>query len=373
VASEELWFEVPPSHASALVARGDAFIAALAPLAALRRESLRVHAPVDALLRDGVQEVTRVWQSWYPELLAVAIEAESLTSGREAPGATASFFSGGVDSFFTALRHAAGDGTPASETIADLVLVHGFDIPIDNEPAFAHVEQSLQRAAASLGKRLVVVATNLRKTQFDHTDWSRVSHGAALAAVAHAVGGAYDTVLIGSSAGYRDLRFWGSHPLTDPMFTSSRTRVVHDGPAFMRVDKTQYVARSAVAMAHLRVCWQSDDGRNCGACNTCYRTMLALDAINALDACATFDRRMLDLRQAGRIFCRHDYDVRQFGYVLELARAHGRTDIADAVQRSLTGSRSMHRELRLLQWMARRPGWQMRARAWERRLLEGWL
>ena len=372
-ASEELWFEVPPDHASVLVARGDPFVAALAPLAALRHESLRVHAPIDALLRDSVQEVTRVWQSWYPELSAVTIEGESLTSGRELPGATASFFSGGVDSFFTALRHAAGDGTPATETIADLVLVHGFDIPIDNDSAFAHVEQSLARAAASLGKRLLVVATNLRKTRFDHTDWSRLSHGAALAAVAHAVGGAYDTVLIGSSAGYRDLRSWGSHPLTDPMFTSSRTRVLHDGPAFMRVEKTQYVARSSVAMAHLRVCWQSDDGRNCGACNNCFRTMLALDAVGALDGCATFDRRMLDLRQAGRIFCRHDYDVRQFGYVLELARANGRTDIADAVQRSLTGSRSMHRKVRLVQRLARLPGWRVRARAWERRLLEGWL
>ena len=371
--SEELWFEVPPAHAGALIARGDPFVAALAPLAARRHERLLVHAPTDLLLRDGVQEVTRVWQSWYPELAAVAVECESFTTGRETTGATASFFSGGVDSFFTALRHDAGEGTPATESINDLVLVHGFDIPLANETAFAHVEQSLERAAATLGKRLVVVATNLRTTRFDETDWSRLSHGAALAGVAHAIGGAYATVLIGSSAGYRDLRFWGSHPLTDPMFTSSRTRVVHDGAAFMRVEKTQYVAQAPVAMAHLRVCWQSDDGRNCGACNTCYRTMLALDAIGALDQCATFDRSMLKLQQASRIFCRHDYDVRQFGYVVELARANGRTDLAAAVSTSLRDSRRLHRMLRLLQWLGRRPRFRVRARHWERRLLHGWL
>ncbi|HEX4935978.1 MAG TPA: hypothetical protein VFV33_22515, partial [Gemmatimonadaceae bacterium] len=285
----------------------------------------------------------------------------------------ASFFSGGVDSFFTALRHAAHEGTPTTVAIEDLILVHGFDIPLENTQAFARVEASLMQAASSLGKRLVTVATNLRQTRFADTDWSRLSHGAALAAVAHALGGRYGTVLIGSSAGYRDLRFWGSHPLTDPMFTSSTTRIIHDGPAFMRVEKTAYVARSPVAMQHLRVCWQSDDGGNCGACNTCYRTMLALEALGALAQCATFDRRALDLRQAARIFCRHDYDVRQFGYVLALARARGREDIAAAVEHSLRASRRLHRQLRLLHWLGRRPRYRARARAWERRLLDGWL
>ncbi|HEX4934655.1 MAG TPA: hypothetical protein VFV33_15805, partial [Gemmatimonadaceae bacterium] len=42
VAPEDVWFEVPDAHAESLLARGDPFVAALAPLAALRHERLCV-------------------------------------------------------------------------------------------------------------------------------------------------------------------------------------------------------------------------------------------------------------------------------------------------------------------------------------------
>lgn len=370
---EDLWFEVPAEAGDALLPRGDAFVVAMAPLAALLHQHIEVRAPLDAHLRDQVQEVTRVWRAWYPDLREVKVTASGPATPRPEGTRVASFFSGGVDSFFTVLRHMADQGTPATCNIDDLILVHGFDIPLANEAAFLTVETSLVQAAQHLGKRLVVVATNLRDTQFASTDWSRLSHGAALAAVAHAVGAGYHTVLIGSSAGYRDLRFWGSHPLTDPMLTSAQTRVLHDGPAFMRVEKTEYVARSPVALAHLRVCWRSDDGRNCGRCNTCYRTMLALECLGVLDRCATFDRASLDMDAARRIFCEHDYDVRQFGYVVELAMRCHRPDIATAVQASLRGSRGLHRRLGVLRWLRRYPRWRDRARALERRMRAGWI
>lgn len=372
-ASEEVWFEVPATESASLLPWGDAFVVALAPLAALLHEPIEVRAPLDNGLREQVQEVTRVWRSWYPELQEVRVTSQNEPGARVDGPRIASFFSGGVDSFFTVLRHSAGEGTPTTRAIDDLILVHGFDIPLGNDEAFATVEASLRVAAAALGKHFVMVATNLRETRFDETDWSRLSHGAALAAVAHAVGATYHTVLIGSSAGYRDLRFWGSHPLTDPMLTSAHTRVEHDGPAFMRVEKTEFVARSPIAMTHLRVCWRSDDGRNCGRCNTCYRTMLALDALGVLDACTTFDRATLDMALAHRIFCEHDYDIRQFGYVHDLAVRCGRADIAAAVQASLRGSRVLHQQLRVLRWLRRYPRWRDRTRVWERRLRAGWI
>jgi len=375
--AETVWFEVPTAHAQSLHLSGDSFVSCLAPLAAQRHERMQLVSPTDRLLRDGVQEVTRVWRSWYPQMRDVAIDApraiDPACDPAPSPRRTASFFSGGVDSFFTALRHDAGEGTPSTHSIDDLILVHGFDIPLANERAFANVEGSLQRAADDMGKRLVTVATNIRETRFSVTDWPALSHGAALASVAHALGTGYHTVLIGSSAGYRDLRFWGSHPLTDPMLSSSSTRVLHDGAAFMRVEKTEYVARSALAMRHLRVCYLSDDGSNCGRCNNCYRTMLALDALGVLDECATFSRSTLDLHRAGRIFCRYDFDFRQFGYVLDLARHHNRPDIVAAVERSISDSRRLHQKLRILQWLRDKPWFRGRVRGWERALMRDWM
>lgn len=370
---ESLWLEVADRDADALYASGDPFLIWLTPVSALRREPMRLDMPVDRTLLEQVREIQRVWQLWFPECRAVEIVSTAESAPASFEGRTASFFTGGVDSFFTALRHAAGEGTPRTVRIDDLIFVHGFDVPLVNQRAAAHVVGSLAEAAARLEKPLVVVRSNLRESCFARTDWSRHSHGAGLAGVAHALSARYGTVLLGSSAGYGDLRFWGSHPLVDPMFHSTRLQLLHDGPAFMRVQKTEYVVRSPVARAHLRVCWLSPDGDNCGRCNNCYRTMLTLESLGVLDACTTFDRRTLDLRRAARIFCRHDYDVRQFGYVRDLALREGCHDVAAAVERALADSESLRRRIAFVQRLCdRRIVWRW-ARAWESRLMRGWV
>jgi hypothetical protein len=370
--AEEYWFEVEAPCAGLLTTDGNAWIAGLAPLAATLGEPLRSSAPIDAALIDNVRELMRVWSAWYPELRVPSVEGPIRDSPASADR-TAAFFSGGVDSFFTALRHAHGAGTPRTERIDDLIFVHGFDIAIENDNAVRTVRPALESAAARLGRRLVVVRTNLRATRFGTTGWARLSHGAALAAVGHALGRGYAKVLVPSSAGYRDLRPWGSHPLTDPLFTSSTLQVLHDGPAYMRVEKTAFIAQHDVALDTLRVCWRSKTGLNCGACNNCYRTMLALEVLGVLERCATFDRTALDMRRAGRIYCPESYDIRQFGYIRDLALAHGRDDIVAAIDRSLRGSRTLVKRISRIR-RVRRPAVAGRfARRVEDKLLDGWL
>lgn len=379
---ESLWLDVPASHAPGLRVSGDPFLAWLAPLAATRGEALRLELPVDAELLVQVREVLRVWHAWYPHLAVVDITASSVDRTERAAAIemsarparrTASMFTGGVDSFFTVLRHDAGDGTPATIPIDDLLYVHGFDVPLANTAAAVRVQTSLQQAADALGKRFVPVATNLRDSSIGTTDWPWLSHGAALAGVAHALSGAYQTVLLGSTAGYGDLHFWGSHPITDPLFSSSRLAFVHDGAAFMRVQKTEYVVRSPVALQHLRVCWKSAAGGNCGTCNKCIRTMLSLEALGVLDQSATFSRGQLDLRRAARVYCRHDYDYRHFGYIRDLAVREQRPDIAAAAASSLAGSRRLAERLALARRLRDRRIVGRWAPAWERWLLRDWI
>lgn len=371
-AVEQYWLEVPDHYAKDLSQSGDAWLAWLTPLAITLGEPLRLAVPCDAVLLANMRELVRVWTDWFPELREVALVADA--SSPSSPGRrTASFFSGGVDSFFTALRHANGDGTPDTRHIDDHLFIWGFDIPLSNETAWNRLTRSLTRAAESMDRRLVPIVTNLRETHFQTADWSRLAHGAALAGVAHALSVGYSTVLIPSSAGYRDLRFWGSHPLTDPMLSSSRLAIVHDGPAFMRVEKTEYVARSALALEHLRVCYHDPEGGNCGRCNNCYRTMLALEALGSLQHSATFDRRWLDLRRAERVYCPNDFDIRQFGYVRDLARRTGRHDIVRAVEKTLRASARRHRWIQRVRQLRDAPlAWRW-APAWERRLLRGWV
>lgn len=375
---ESLWIEVADAHAEALHSSADPFLIWMAPVALQRREALQLTSPVDDELLAQVREIQRIWEHWFPELAALGIETpDAPATGAEVPAdrprRTASFFTGGVDSFFTVLRHAAGEGTPRTERIDDLIFVHGFDVPLGRPVAADRVIGSVSELAADLGKEFVVVRTNLRESCFQRTDWSRHSHGAALAGVAHALGMRYSRVLLAATAAYGDLKFWGSHALVDPMFRSSRVRVVHDGAAFVRVQKTEYIARAPIVRAHLRVCWRSETGDNCGRCTKCYRTMLALESLGVLEACATFDRQTLDLARAARLFCRFDYDVRHFQALRQLALREGRPDVADAVERALVGSERLRRRLALAHRLRGRRIVGRWAQAWEARLMRGWI
>ena len=367
VAPDELWLDVPPQHADALVTTGDPWLAWLAPLAITVGEPLAVDAPVDPLLLAGVREAAKVWTGWYPHLRSVTIDAP-MSEGSVPASRRAAFFTGGVDSFFTALAPRA-----ASERIEALIFIWGFDIPLSSDAAWRTALDGNLAAARKLGVPLIPVATNLRETRFRETNWTRLSHGVALAGVAQALGGELGTVLIPSSASQRDLRPWGSHPDVDPLFSSRRTRIIHDGAEWRRAEKTEQIAKSDVALGHLRVCYESADGKNCGLCKRCYRTMLALEALGVLDRCATFDRRTLDLHRAARVYCQDDTDRKQFGFVRDLAVREGRREIVRAIDDSFRRSARMRRVVSFVRGLRDMPVVWRWAPAWERRLLREWV
>lgn len=370
---ERYWFEVPAPCVEGLARRADPWLVALLPLAVTLGEPLRVAGTVDSRLFSNLHRVMQVWAAWYPGVSGVSIEAD-LAPDDDVAGAprTAAFFSGGVDSFFTALRPGS-DGAPAeSLPLDDLITVWGFDVPLAREEAGRRLRDRLGKAAAALERGFVDVVTNIRATRLASAPWGPLAHGCALAAVAHLLGTRYGRVLIAATGGYRDLHPWGSHPLTDPLLSSRTTAVVHDGAAFTRVEKTAVLADSPVALRTLRVCWRSESDQNCGACGKCYRAMLILELLGALHRCATFPRGALDLRRAARVYCAESWDFREVRDIEALAVARGRADIARAARRAMRRSRRLAPALLLTQALRRRAalaGWGMRL---ERQLLAGW-
>jgi hypothetical protein len=337
---EIYWFDVPEKYAEFLSSSGSPWLVCLLPLALTLGEPLRICAPVDRVLLQGVQELMRIWKCWYPHLHVVPIEAEMVdTKPQEASGRTASFFSGGVDSFFTILRHQNGNSDSFPEThIDDLLCIWGFDIPLRNTDAFRRMRETLQRAASDLGNELIDIATNLRETRFRQSDWGHLSHGCALASVALVLERRYSKVLLASSYGYKYLKPWGSHPLTDPLLSTARTEIFHDGAAFDRVEKTEFIAKSEIAMRTLRVCWKSYSDENCCACDKCYRTMTTLALLGALDRCTTLRCRSFDIRKIPRIYLPAETDRIFFREVQALALQKRRLDVARDIDRSFKHS-----------------------------------
>lgn len=338
---EEVWYEVGDHRREDLSTSGNPWLVSLLPLAMTLGEPLRLSVPVDQVLLDRCHQVMEIWKAWYPRLHLVAIEADTRTP-MDSAGRTALFFSGGVDSFSSLLRHQAPDETAYHTPIDDLIMIWGADVALGQAQAFARMRQRYQPVASATGKRLVDVATNLRETRWRETDWARLSHGAFLASVGLSLERGYRRLLIASSIPVsHGMGGWGSHLMVDPLFSTSSTQVVVDAAGESRERKVERVAESELALNNLRVCWRSGTDQNCGACHKCYRTMIALELCGRLGACPTFPVTTLDLARVSHLYFGEYRDFRIFRRLLAKAWLLGRHDIVRALDRAMRRSRRL--------------------------------
>ena len=357
VPPETFWFDVPLAYREGLSDSGNPWLACLLPLAASIGEPLRIDEPVDPLLLKNAQSLVRLWKNWYPELHLVRIEAPNVAPVAAAgPRGTGAFFSGGVDAFFTVLRHQQPTEGWDHISIDDLIFVWGFDVPIDTPDAFQRTRHALQSAAKELGKNLVILATNLKTTRLERdAEWGALWHGCGIVSTGLTLEKRYARLVIASTYSYANLAPWGSHPLSDPLLSTLGTRVIHDDPSFSRAEKTELVARSELALRTLRVCWNARSEKNCSYCNKCFRTMATLEVVGALDRCPQFDRARLTLEALSRLFSGDHNDRILLREVRDLAAEKGRSDVAGAIDRSLARSRRTRKWVRLATWLGTQP------------------
>ena len=358
---ESCWFEFPESCAPALTCSADPWIVCLLPLAATLGQPLRLCAPVDPVLAANVPRVLETWVRWYrerfPHLRAVPVEAPPPQPARTLPEPRegAGLFSGGVDSFFMALRDAALARDGGTPRIDRLLCVHGFDIPLSATQEFEKLRARLAPAAEAMGKELIPVATNLRETRFREARWGNLSHGGALAGAGLALGPRFRSLHIAASHAYRPFHEWGSHPETDPLLSTSATRIVHEGAGVLRSRKMEYVAGFDHAMHALHICYAISTADNCCDCRKCYLAMLTLEVLGALPRCSTMPST-IDLARVEKIYLKSDAYIRLYGEIDVLARRAGRADISAAIRKSISRTRRLRRQLQAVDWMSRKRG-----------------
>jgi len=260
-------------------------------------KSLCIPGTVSSRLFGRINTIQDIFVKWCPDLKKVDLK----TDLREATGdrergyvrrGVACFFSGGVDSFYTFVKH--------REEISHLIFVRGFDIPLQNKAVLQTVTDAVRQIAKELERPLVEVETNVRSFSDPCVSWT-FSHGAILASIALLLAPRFRLVYIPSSHSYAQLFPWGSHPLLDPLWSTEETEIIHDGCEASRVEKLRSLTSCDVAAKHLRVCWENRNGAyNCGLCEKCIRTMVSLRIVGLLDRCASF-ARPLDLDAVSRL------------------------------------------------------------------------
>jgi hypothetical protein len=266
-----LWYGVPDAYPVARSA--DPFVAAALLPAMVRGEKLEVDPALTVsprLLRNALH-LQEIFHAWNPALKIVPITARTVRAEELSDG-TLSFFSGGVDSTYTFLKH--------EEEISHLVLIHGFDFYDVSESYRVAVERN-SRFAEAHGKTLIPIETNYYPFGYRYAMSRNLTQGSALGAVALLLG--FATAYVPSSLAYDELMPLGSHPLTDPLWSNEAVQVIHDGCEARRTDKLRKILTSDAALANLRVCFE-DMNVNCGQCAKCLRTMVALRFLGAAGA-----------------------------------------------------------------------------------------
>ena len=298
-----LWYRFPDELEPFLQPRGDVFAAACFVPAMRLGESLTIDEDVSPRLLRSIDELQSIFRCWDRDLSHVEIDAgSSVRAELPRDQQTGLFFSAGVDSFYSLMRGLNG-GNHDARGIDQLVLVRGFDIPLlsSSDRAFAVAEANARRVAEELGLRSLAVSTNVRDLLDRYARWGALGHGAALASVGLALEGLFSEMRIAASYTYNQLHPWGSHPLTDPLWSTESLAFIHDGADADRLGKVRFIARSPIVLETLRVCWERTDLYNCGECEKCLRTMIGLHIAGALDRTTIFPTRTLDLDAIGRL------------------------------------------------------------------------
>jgi hypothetical protein len=351
---EEYWFDLPARDHRA--DDGDPWAIALLPLAMSRGESLEIQLPVDPVLLRNLKLLQDIWSMWYPALSVVELQAPAAAAFSRGDRVV-SCFSGGVDSFFTLIRNHARFAPGDPRRISALMMVHGADVPVEDEETFRKLRERYRAVAADFGVTLIPARTNFRSGSLGRLSWPDLIHAACLAACGASLEADFGCLLVPSGTPYRwALTPWGSTPLTDPLFSSASLRVEHDGATHSRPEKIEFLSTHPVVQRQLRVCWRSKSDQNCGRCAKCFRTMAVLDAIGQLDAFTAFPRNTYSLAALGRVYCRSASEYLQLRLVYGHALIKGRSDLARAVGRALGRSDAMHAARTVTGFLARGPG-----------------
>lgn len=220
------------------------------------------------------------------------IRAEKIVKNEPVKEETAEnllFFSGGVDATSSLINHL--EEKPA------LVTIWGADIPWNQKEAWDQAISFNREVAERYALSLLEIRTNIRTSLQDVevndftvklvNDWWWPTFHHSLAMMGVSAPLAYSKskkLYIGSSYCAKDKVEWGTYVLaSDPKIDNHvkfcGCQVVHDGYEYSRYDKIEGICRfyeKEEKKPFLRVCYRANTGENCGICEKCSLTMMAI-------------------------------------------------------------------------------------------------
>jgi exopolysaccharide biosynthesis predicted pyruvyltransferase EpsI len=321
----------------------DGYIFGVLLFAMKRASKLFVHGSVsDTAIRNAWQ-FGEAWRSWAPEkyqpveIIADEVVGEEYVRAKlkDLPSrGYLSAYSGGVDSTFTVLRNSTQMLGTASTPLGGLVMVHGFDVGLDNTEDFLELTKRTKPFIESMDLPIHIVRTNSKMVQLQN--WNH-SFGGQLSCVLHQFSTRFMGALLpsGSNDFLKPKVAWGSTSSTDHLLSGGLFRIIQDGCGWSRTDKVKVISQHATATRCLKVCWAGvNQGSNCGVCEKCLRTKLNFLAVgNPNPQC--FDSPISE-RDVLKIRSRNEPQLNELIDVINYERlTHESDDIFNALKKTI--------------------------------------
>jgi hypothetical protein len=286
---DTIYFKVDAANQAYLSGDASPFAAALLLPAMKKKEDLVIHGTISKQLLEGMQAIMKEVSGWGIGLHPITITADHVAEDSYSATKSACFFSGGVDSFYTYLKHK--HSKIPGDQINSLILVNnGFDVDPRNKRLWQDTVASVQAIADAESVELVIVESNVNTHELlaPIVTWDYL-HGACLAATGLALRAAFRQIYIASTHSTEEQIPWGSNLALDANWSTEKITFTHDGSETNRLNKVvTQIAKSPVALKYLRVCYMNTDGAyNCGTCDKCMRTMVNLYIAGVLDKSQT--------------------------------------------------------------------------------------
>ena len=212
----QVWLCYPLECYEHLACSADPWIAMFLWPAMKLGQGLHIEAPASPLLLESTRALMDIMSCWDASYRPVEVTACGTCSDRAGGRAVASFFSGGVDSFYTAVKHTSVDA-PARSAHHPPDLGEGARRQTRRQCLVDGGHGASVRIGGGTGMLLGRVRDETCREIIPGTfvPWG-MYYGAVLAAIGLGLKGFWNTVLIPAAQSYADLYPGGSHPGDGP-------------------------------------------------------------------------------------------------------------------------------------------------------------
>jgi hypothetical protein len=339
----EIYFETDYRFAESLWCNPHAFVVGcVIPAFVLGEARVLVEEAICPELREGLTTALMWLRHWfYPsdrKLPRIEAKVEASARQRATAARAGLLFSGGVDSLSVLRWNRLHVPLEHPASIKDGVLIFG--LQGEDAQMRREIEAQLSVVAEEAGIVLVPIATNLVQSLGDVVPWEERWEASVLASVAHTLAGRLTQVSIASTHDIRNMFPLGTHPVLDPNFGSSDLRIRHEGIMLSRLAKTKLIAEWETALQNLRVCnvvpfakKTSQGTLNCGKCEKCLRTKLAMLVLGVLHRTRVFPEKEVSAEMLRALRFRDIGHVADFyGELIPFLQDQGRTELISAVR-----------------------------------------